>query len=167
MTTQFMLTLKTNFPVWRTITMGTGPRTADDFRRAFKKQKIETNILANAMLSQDTFVVSAEEKEVDLVAVTHRELGSECNLDRRETCCLALELGLELCPNEVGPQLCLQYTGQPDWEQLLIGMDPIICGGVPHIFKMRAHQQRRCLYDVSDICEDLWGNPRYVFVLPR
>jgi hypothetical protein len=47
----------------------------------------------------------------------------------------ALELTVELCPNEVGPQLRLQYKNQPKDEWLFIAMGPIATlGGYLGVF---------------------------------
>ena len=62
----------------------------------------------------------------------------------------ALEVGLQLCPAEVGPQLRVQYNDQPRGEWLFIGMGPITGSvGDSRLFSVRHG------YD------DLWLNARY------
>ena len=53
------------------------------------------------------------------------ELGFKNGAKRKDIYNRALELGLKLCPNEVGPALRLQYTDQPMEEWFLVAMKPI------------------------------------------
>ena len=113
------------FRVWKTIKFGTGLRTADEFRRALKSNGFRIGEWSNDILGRPVFVAAPKETEVDLVVVSVGELGFKNGASRREIYECAQELGLELCPAEVGPQLRLQYKDQPCGEWLLIGMEPI------------------------------------------
>jgi hypothetical protein len=113
------------FPLWKTVKLGTGLKTADDFRRAFKKNNINIGGWGNDILGQSTFTTSDKETELNLVNVSVAELGFKNGATRKDIYYRAKELGLELCPAEVGPQLRLQYKDQPNGEWLLIGMEPI------------------------------------------
>lgn len=114
------------FPIWKTINLGTGLKTADDFRAAIKTAGMYISDWGNYILGEPDFTVSHEETEVDLVIVSNADLGFKNGTMVKGTYASALELGLELCPNEVGPQLRLQYTNQPNGEWLLIAMEPIV-----------------------------------------
>lgn len=82
----------------------------------------------------------------------------------------ALKRGLTLCPNEVGPQLCLQYNTQQIDKDFLIAMNPLedFCG-MRHVFIVKHHY---CNPRLTDNYADL-GFPfldvdyRFVFTLPR
>jgi len=112
------------FAVWKTIKLGTGLKNADDFRKAIKKGGMRIGDWSNDILRKPAFKVSKTEIELDLVNVSVRELGFKQGAKRSDIITKALELGLQLCPSEVGPQLRLQYTDQPNGEWLLVGMDP-------------------------------------------
>lgn len=114
-----------DFPIWKTINLGTGPKTADDFRRDLKAADCQIGDWGNDILGKPAFQVSPEPKTVNLVNVSGRELGFDRNATTREIWDRAQELGLELCPNEVGPQLRLQYLDQPMGERLRVAMKPI------------------------------------------
>ncbi len=118
-----------NWQVWKTILLGTGPKTADDFRKALKKGRHEIGNWGNDILGKPAFKVSETKIEVDLVRATVGELGFKNGATNAEIFERAKELGLELCPNEVGPQLRLQYEDQPTGEWLLIAMEPILDSG--------------------------------------
>ena len=113
------------FPVWKTVLLGTGLRTADDFRLALRNGGHQISPWANDLLGKHVFKASEIEMEVDLVSATVAELGFPNGATRENIYKRAQELGLRLCPPEVGPQLRLQYTDQPLGEWLLIGMKPI------------------------------------------
>ncbi|MDO8664011.1 MAG: hypothetical protein Q7K44_00445, partial [Candidatus Liptonbacteria bacterium] len=114
-----------SFPLWKTIKLDTGLKTADDFRKALKQSGCKIGNWGNDILGNPAFTVSDTETEVDLVNVSVAELGFKNGAPRKDIYERAVSLGLELCPNEVGPQLRLQYTDQPKGEWLRIAMEPI------------------------------------------
>lgn len=114
---------------WKKIKLGTGLKDADDFRKALKKADCNIGDWGNDILGKPAFTVSPKETEVELVVVSVAELGFKDGATRADIYKRANELGLDLCPNEVGPQLRLQYKDQPKGEWLLIGMEPITDSG--------------------------------------
>ncbi|MDO8429894.1 MAG: hypothetical protein Q7S73_00830 [bacterium] len=117
--------MRVSFPTCKSIKLGTGLKTADDFRRALKAGGYQIGRWANDILGQPVFKAAQKETEVELVKVSVVELGFRNGATWQEIYQRAKELGLELCPNEVGPQLRLQYKDQPNGEWLLIAMEPI------------------------------------------
>ncbi len=143
------------FPIWKTIKLGTGLKIADDFRKALKQSGCKIGDWGNDILGKPTFTASDTETEVDLAVVSVAELGFKDGATRKDIYNKAKELGLELCPNEVGPQLRLQYKNQPTGEWLRIAMEPISdsCGDLS-------------VFDVGHYVSDLWlsgyyGHPDY------
>jgi len=117
------------FKNWKTIKLGTGLKTAGDFRRALCGDGFNLSKWASDNLGKPAFTVALEETEVDLVKVTVGELGFKKGARRDQIYERAKELGLELCPSEVGPQLRLQYKDQPNGEWILVAMEPIVDSG--------------------------------------
>ncbi len=113
------------FKVWKTIRIGTGLRTVDDFRKALKEGGFRLSDWAEEILGKPAFTASETETEVDLMVVSVSELGFKDGATRRDIYNRVQELGLSLCPAEVGLQLRLQYKDQPKGEWLLVGMEPI------------------------------------------
>jgi hypothetical protein len=114
-----------NFKTFRSLKLGTGIPDGEGFRAALKKAGFSIGDLANNILGKPAFTVSPEAKEVELVIVSVADLGFRNTGTARDIYARANELGLDLCPAEVGPQLRLQYTDQPKGEWLFIGMEPI------------------------------------------
>lgn len=114
-----------SFSVWKTIRLGTCIKAADAFRTAIKATGMFISAMGDDILSKPAFSASSEEMEIDLVVVSNHELGFTEGAKLEDTYARAVELGLRLCPNEVGPQLRLQYEDQPNGEWLLIAMEPI------------------------------------------
>ena len=122
------------FKTWKTIEIGTGINTKDDFTKALMyKYRKGTEHWCQYLPADYVIEVSSTKREVDLIAVdSHFELGltddtaTITNIYKK-----ALDLGLKLCPAEVGPQLRLQYIDQPsfghyDSQWRTIAMEPII-----------------------------------------
>lgn len=162
----FMKPAKPELKVWRTIKLGTGLRTADDFRSALSRADMKLGGYANDMLGKPAFTASETEQEVDLVVASVAELGFKKGAKYSDICVRAKELGLELCPNEVGPQLRLQYTDQPMNEWLWVAMEPIVgSGGGRGVWHVERCDGGLWLYSVYFNPGDVWRHDgRFVFV---
>lgn len=158
-----------NWPTWKTIKLGTGFKNADDFRKAIKDCGMQIGDWANDMLGKPTFTAVTEATEVDLVKVTVGELGFKDGARRDQIYDRAKELGLELCPPEVGPQLRLQYKDQSLNEWILIGMEPIRdSDGDLNVFCVGHGDGGIWLGGYCDSPDDVWyADNRWVFVRPR
>jgi hypothetical protein len=115
------------FKTWKTIKLGTGLKTGDDFRRALTEAKCHIEKGANMLLDNPSFTVSQKAIEVELVNISVAELGFGKTQRIKEVYLRSQELGLVLCPAEVGPQLLLQYMDESvEYEKFIyIGMEPV------------------------------------------
>jgi hypothetical protein len=76
----------------------------------------------------------------------------------------AQQLGLELCPGAIGPELRIQYTDQPLGERIYIGMIPITASdGEPRIFVI-AHDCEGKLLDAARARPDDYWGPESLFI---
>ncbi|OGZ73426.1 MAG: hypothetical protein A2908_04090 [Candidatus Staskawiczbacteria bacterium RIFCSPLOWO2_01_FULL_38_12b] len=159
----------TEFKVFKTIKLGTGPTNADGFRCHLKKDNIRIGDYANDIIGKPVFSVATEEIELDLVVVSVAELGFPKGAGLKDIYAVAKKRGLELCPNEVGPQLRLQYKDQPKNEWLIIGMEPIAgSGGALSVFGVEHNGYGFWLNTYYGYPDDVWSEHyRFVFVLPR
>jgi len=157
------------FEKWITIRLGTGPKNALDFCDIFSDRRMKIEHWAKNLLSKTAFTVADKETEVDLVSVATFELGFKTFISREEIYKRAEELGLELCPAEVGPQLALQYEGQFEGEWIMIAMEPLASpDGTSEIFSVRCENSKLmlCAYD-SKPDKEWHSEQQWVFVLPR
>lgn len=161
---------KTSFSVWKTIKLGT-LKNADEFRKALKKDGFKIGDWGNDILGKPAFTVSSEEEEIQLANVSVADLGFKNGANYGDICAKAKALGLELCPNEVGPQLRLQYKDQPKGECLRIAMKPITdSDGDLNIFSV-GHDVVLWLdgnYGSYGISDNFWNaSSRFVFRLRK
>jgi len=141
------------FNVWKTIKLGTGLKTAEEFRRVLRDGEFRLSDWASDILGKPAFKAADEETEVDLVKVTVVELGFKKGARRNQIYERARDLGLELCPPEVGPQLRLQYQDQPNGEWILVAMEPIVdSDGDPRLFLVERSDSGLWL-------SSFWGDP--------
>ena len=111
------------FKTLMTVKLGTGLKTADEFRHAFEKDGRRISDWASDILNKIT--VATKETELELVITSVAELGFKKVAKYSDICDRIKELGYDLCPAEVGPQLRLQYKNQPNGEWLRVAMEPI------------------------------------------
>ena len=160
---------KAEFNTWKTIKLGTGIKTADDFRKALKGNGFKIGSWADDILGKPAFTVLTEETEIDLVKVTVAELGFKKGARRDQIYERAKELGLELCPPEVGPQLRLQYSDQPNEGWIFVGMEPIIVSvDSPAVFYVEHNDSGLWLGSFWSNPGGVWGPAlRWIFCLSR
>jgi hypothetical protein len=141
--------------IWKTIKLGTH-KNADAFRKAIKNSGMKIGDWGNDILGKPAFNVSSVETDIILTRKTVAEIGFTGGATLRDIYAKAVgqitvidgeEYEVILCPNEVGPQLRLQYTDQPKGEWLRIAMEAITDSG-----------GSRILFYVEHDSGDLWLN---------
>jgi len=155
--------------VWKRIKLGTGLKIADDFRKAIKDNDLRLGDWGNNILGKPEFIAATEPAEVDLVVMSVKDLGFKRATRYDQICARAKELGLELCPAEVGPQLRLQYLDQPKDEWLIIAMEAIrdSSGGLS-VFRVGHGDDGRWLSAGCGAPGSTWyPGSQFVFVFPR
>jgi hypothetical protein len=110
------------FAVWKTVRLGTR-KTPDAYRKSIKKAGRRIGAWGDDILGRIS--CSQVEVDLDLVDLSVGDLGFKGSARYADICTKAVELGLELCPAEVGPALRLQYGDQPRDEWLRIAMEAI------------------------------------------
>jgi hypothetical protein len=155
-------------PVWKTVVVGR-PRGVDAIRNALDSARIAVGDSADEILGRPAFTFAIEPRELNLVLVSVAALGFGRNgAALGDIHARALRLGLELCPEEVGPQLRLQYRNQPVGEFLHIAMKPLhTYHGMPTDFSLANSGAGLALLGGSAHPElVIAGNVRFVFVRP-
>ena len=113
-----------HFQIWRKITLGTY-KGVDAYRRALDSAGIKIGDAADEILGRPGFFYGTMKTDVELVRVSAADLGVETESSLADVYKRARQVGLQLCPAEVGPQLRLDYRDQPRGEALTIAMEPI------------------------------------------
>lgn len=151
---------------WKTIQLGTGLQTANDFRKAVKKAGVKIGDWANDTLGKPALMVAESVTEVELVVASVAELGFKDRATCKDIYVRAQGLGLDLCPPEVGPQLRLQYMDQPKGEWLIIAMEPIVVSAsFLGLFNVGRDDDERWLSASSGDPGSVWnGCSRFVFL---
>ncbi len=109
---------------WKTIKLVGG---LTDFRQRLREGKFRCDERAWEMLGgMLADKINKEIIEVGLVKISVAELRFKRGAFRSQIYERALSSGLlSLCPAEVGPNLRLQYSDQPDGELIFLAMEPI------------------------------------------
>lgn len=160
--------------LWKTISIGNGLATPDDFKVAFRNARIISNESVDGFIAGKDFKVEENKKELKLALVKVFDLGFSDTVTADECIVKAKEIGLEVCSPEVGPQLRLQYLDQPAGEWILIGMQPVVGEKFKSVFSLE-HTDEKSAITTKGLLIDLYnGGPRcewgydtsIVFILP-
>jgi hypothetical protein len=156
------------FQTWRTTTLGSH-KGVDSYRDALDAAKMKIGDAADEILGRPAFHYVREKTEVELTLVSVAELGVESESPLSEVYQRATQLGLALCPPEVGPQLRLDYRDQPVGESLLIAMEPVkTYYGEPTILSLINFGSGLALVGSDGRPASMVsGYLRFVFALPR
>lgn len=154
------------FTVWKTIKLGVH-KTPDAYRQSILAQKNKIYTYADQIL--DKVTVSSTETEIDLAIVTVADLGFKRATRRDVIYKRIVEIGAQLCPNEVGPALQDQYFDQPSGEYNAIAMEPLADSfGALRIFDVRHVNGERWLIAYFGYPGSAWGpDGRFVVAVPR
>jgi hypothetical protein len=156
------------FQIWRTTTLGSH-KGVDSYRDALDTAKMKIGDAADEILGRPAFHYVKEKTEVELTLVSAAELGVKSESPLSEVYQRATQLGLALCPPEVGPQLRLDYRDQPVGESLLIAMEPVkTYYGAPTILSLMNFGSGLALVGSDGRPESVVsGYLRFVFALPK
>ena len=156
------------FQAWKNIKLGTH-KDAAALKQAIVENGLQLSEWASDILGKPAFTEAAEERTVDLANISVADLGFAKATPLKDIYARAIELGLSLCPAEVGPQLRLQYLDQPKGELLLIAMEAITDSkGDRRILDVAHDDEGRTLYAHLGNPDYLWNHDdRFVFVFRK
>lgn len=114
------------------------PKTPEQYEQSITELGYIVSDYAKHMMQQMSPLSGSQ--SINLVSFTVEQLGFPSGATYAQIKSKAQELGLKLCPPQVGPELRLQYTDQPNSEYLRIAMDPIPDPfGDPSLFRVHRY----------------------------
>ncbi len=161
--------------------MEIGGKTATQLEREMEEAKINITSYAKDMLHSKDFTTLSDAKTIETVrlrvedlgfdrgATTAEIMGTKDDVDKHGNPApfskgKVTELGLELCPAEVGPHYRLQYQDQPLDEWFYVGMKQITdSNGLPKVFYLERNDHGLWLDDYWAYPAHRW-DPDYEFV---
>jgi hypothetical protein len=161
------ISTQARFQIWRTTTLGPY-KGVDAYRNALDAAKIKIGNAADEILGRPAFPYVRGKTDVELTVVSAAELGVESESPLADIYNRARQLGLVLCPPEVGPQLRLDYRDQPRGESLNIAMEPITThSGNPTILSLANFDSGLALLGSDGRSEFMVPRyVRFVFAIP-
>ena len=154
--------------IWKSIMLGIN-KGVDAYREALAAERVRIGDSADEILGRPAFFYARTPKQVELVVLSSAELGLEADaVSHAEVYRRAKQMGLELCPAEVGPQLRLAYHNQPLGEALDIAMEPVSTyAGEPTILALVNFGTGLALIGADGGSESMVPRSRrFVFALP-
>lgn len=157
-----------------------GGKTKEQLIEEMKKNNIVISSWAKKMMYDSHFTASEKLEHLNLVRISLKQLGftDKTGATRGQIYEKAQELGLKLCPAEVGPQLSLQYGDQLKRRvELVIAMEPLnvfdrdvdIANDIPNVFCVHRENDSKLTLSSREYSSRYWwtGNLELVFCLPH
>ena len=147
-----------------------GGQNKEELQKELAQGKFEVSSSAKALMNNPEFSTAEKQENMELVFLTVKDLGFPQGTKTADIYQKAKDLGLELCPAELGPQLRLQYMNQPMNEWLYVGMKQMSdSDGRPFVFQLARYD------DGERWLDDYWAKPdrkwhprsRFVFRLRK
>ncbi len=140
------------------------PKTGEQYKNEIVTGGMQIYSEAEFMLNK---MKTLDKKEkLNVVSFSVEQLGFPNGATLQQIYDKAKELGLELCPPQVGPELRLAYRDQPSDEYLRIAMDSVNgSGGSPGLFSVdRDDDGVEWLHYDGDLVSKWLPSDRFVFV---
>ncbi|MBI3589729.1 MAG: hypothetical protein HY093_04960 [Candidatus Liptonbacteria bacterium] len=132
-----------------------GGKSAEQLLKELKTAGIKISEYAKDMFQSPEFVSGKNSEEATLIRLTVADLGFTGYTRTDRIYERAKELGLELCPAEVGPHYRLKYQNQPLGEWIYIGMKQISdSDGPTHVSELGRFEDGLWL-------DDDWAGPAH------
>ena len=145
------------FRFLRTITLGTH-KTVSEMQSAITDAGKKISDWGNGIMDQPAFTIAQQEEKLHLVETSVAEIGfpkgTTYKTFRERAVGTEVEFEgetytVELCPNEAGPKLRIEYDDQPKGEWLRVAMEAITDSG-----------GRLTLFDVGHVGGAVWLSGR-------
>ncbi len=141
-----------------------GGKTSKELRELMQKNHIKLSDYAENELDVPDFVTSKQSEEVDLIKLKVEDLGLGEAPTTDEIYNRIKELGLELCPPEVGPRYLLAHLDQAMGDWVAVGMKPVADQeGRHYVLNVGRSSDSLWLNDVWARPDFEW-NPHYQFL---
>jgi hypothetical protein len=130
-----------------------GGKNSQELQKTLEQSGYRISDYARDMLNSKDFETLKTPEAIDLVRLTVKDLGFDQGATTDQIYARADELGLDLCPAEVGPQYRLSYKDQPMNEWFYVAMKQIADRyGNPLVFYV-------VLNDVGLWLHNVWASP--------
>ncbi|MBM2820244.1 MAG: hypothetical protein HW405_4 [Candidatus Berkelbacteria bacterium] len=141
-----------------------GGKSAQELKRELEQKGFKIYDYARDMLRSPDFTTLKNPEQIDLVRVKVRDLGFTSGATTDQIYARAAELGLDLCPAEVGPHQRLKDVDQPMGDYYRIAMKQITGRyGRPKVFYLNRYADGLWLHDYIANPTRKW-DPDLVFV---
>jgi hypothetical protein len=161
----------TTFPENRVLqdAVGIGGTSKKELLHQLIEKGIKITDSARDMLQSSNFTTAEKPEVADLVRLSVESLGFPEGATTKKIFERAEELGLKLCPAEVGPRYRLKYADQPMNKWFRIGMKYIInrVDGHPNVFYLGRNKNSLCLDTTRDEPDNMWHPPSELVVRLR
>lgn len=130
---------KLSLKTWKTIKVGSGTKSK---WRLLSECRYPSTIIddwVREIVAHPFFIVSEIEFKIDLVILDKRKDFGDPIHHKYDAIRYGESLGLKLCPEEIGLQLCLQYQDQPHSEVLEVASKGMSAVGTDGRFRLSLH----------------------------
>ncbi len=150
------------------IELGTSIKDGPALEKALALQNMNLGYYAKHHFKNSDFTTLLDHRHITLVEVTAASLSFLIRTEYDTICRLAQEVGLDLCPIEVGPQLRLQYKDQPQGGWLAVAMRPIEDeSGDTGIFTLYSNDDGLSLGMITTDARTTWSpDTHFIFLRP-
>jgi len=146
-----------------------GGKSSKELIAELQQNNINLSDEAKYMLNSREFVPTKNSESLTLVRLSVADLGFTRSATTDQIYYRAKELGLELCPADVGPEYRLKYKDQPKGDWFRIGMKTIVgSGDYPRLFNLGCRDDGLWMLDDWAAPGDGWiPDHQFVFCLRK